>query len=40
MDAILVTQRAAFMAELPVSLDTRRDRLDRAVRMLTEGAMR
>lgn len=40
LNDILVTQRTAFMAELPVSLDTRRDRLDRAARMLTDGAER
>jgi len=40
MKTILDRQRAAFMAELPVSLDTRRDRLDRAIAMVAENAER
>jgi coniferyl-aldehyde dehydrogenase len=36
--AKLQTQRVAFQAELPVSLDVREDRLTRAIRMLVEHA--
>lgn len=38
MHAILERQRQAFMAELPVRLDTRRDRLRRAIAMLSDHA--
>lgn len=40
MDQVLAGQRAAFMAELPVSLDTRRDRLKRAAAMVRDHAGR
>ena len=40
MKAILDAQRAAFMAELPVSLDVRRDRLKRAAAMIRDHADR
>ncbi len=38
MRDLLDAQRAAFMAELPVSLDSRRDRLKRAIAMVSENA--
>ncbi|MFM6854020.1 MAG: aldehyde dehydrogenase family protein, partial [Sphingopyxis sp.] len=38
MRATLDAQRADFMAQLPVSLDVRRDRLDRAIAMLVDHA--
>lgn len=38
LNAILAAQRAAFNAELPVSLAARRDRLTRAVKMLVDNA--
>ena len=34
LQAVLDAQRTAFLSELPVSLETRRDRLDRALAML------
>ncbi|MBC9031294.1 coniferyl aldehyde dehydrogenase [Sphingomonas sp. JC676] len=37
---ILERQRAAFMAELPVSIDVRKDRLKRAIAMIAENADR
>ncbi len=40
MKHILQAQRAAFMAELPVSLDARRDRLHRAKAMVRDHAAR
>ena len=40
LDATLAAQRAAFAAELPVSLDVRRDRLTRAKAMVKDGAGR
>ncbi|WP_343521440.1 coniferyl aldehyde dehydrogenase [Sphingomonas sp.] len=40
MREILDRQRAAFMAELPVSIETRRDRLRRAAAMLKDHAAR
>lgn len=40
MREILALQRAAFMDELPVSLDVRRDRLARAAAMITDHAAR
>ena len=40
MRDILDAQRAAFMAELPVSLDIRRDRLTRAKAMIRDHAVR
>ena len=36
--ATLAAQRAAFMAELPVSADVRRDRLKRAIAMIRDNA--
>ncbi|MEG3089716.1 coniferyl aldehyde dehydrogenase [Sphingomonas sp. PB4P5] len=36
--AMLAVQREAFMAELPVSLDTRKDRLKRAAALLSDNA--
>ncbi|MBN8813078.1 MULTISPECIES: coniferyl aldehyde dehydrogenase [Sphingomonas] len=38
MRDLLDAQRTAFMAELPVSLDARRDRLRRAVAMISDNA--
>lgn len=38
LDASLAAQRAAFMAELPVSIAVRKDRLTRAMRMMVEQA--
>ncbi len=38
MRDLLDAQRAAFMAELPVSLDTRRDRLKRTIAMVSDNA--
>ncbi|NNM76761.1 coniferyl aldehyde dehydrogenase [Sphingomonas sp. ID1715] len=38
LTTLLQAQRAAFQADLPVSADTRRDRLTRAIRMLVENA--
>jgi coniferyl-aldehyde dehydrogenase len=38
LNTILQQQRAAFQAELPVSVEVRRDRLTRAIRMLVENA--
>ncbi|MBB4838688.1 coniferyl-aldehyde dehydrogenase [Sphingomonas kyeonggiensis] len=38
MRDLLDAQRAAFMAELPVSLDSRRDRLKRAIAMVSDNA--
>ena len=38
LTTLLQVQRAAFQAELPVSAETRRDRLTRAIRMLVENA--
>lgn len=40
MKNILALQRATFMAELPVSLAARRDRLDRAIAMVADNAAR
>ena len=40
MRDVLEAQRAAFAAELPVSLDARRDRLKRAAAMIRDGAGR
>jgi coniferyl-aldehyde dehydrogenase len=40
MRDLLDRQRAAFMAELPVSLDTRKDRLKRAIAMIADNAGR
>lgn len=40
MDRMLATQRAAFMAELPVTLAVRKDRLKRAAAMITDHATR
>lgn len=40
MTEILAAQRAAFMAELPVSLSVRRDRLNRAAAMIADNAER
>jgi len=40
MHDILAAQRAAFMAELPVSLDVRKDRLRRAAAMIADNADR
>ncbi|MBX3564353.1 MAG: coniferyl aldehyde dehydrogenase [Sphingomonas sp.] len=40
MQDILDRQRTAFMAELPVSLEARRDRLKRAIAMVSENAER
>jgi len=40
MRDLLDAQRTAFMAELPVSLDTRRDRLKRAIAMVADNADR
>ncbi|RYD54566.1 MAG: aldehyde dehydrogenase family protein, partial [Sphingomonadales bacterium] len=40
MQDILARQRSAFMAELPVSLEARRDRLKRAIAMVSENAGR
>lgn len=40
MQDILDRQRKAFMAELPVSLESRRDRIKRAIAMLSENAER
>ncbi len=40
MRKLLEAQRSAFMAELPVSLDVRRDRLERAIAMVSENAAR
>lgn len=40
MQDLLAAQRAAFMAELPVPLDARRDRLKRAIAMVSENADR
>lgn len=40
MREILDRQRAAFMAELPVSIETRKDRLRRAVAMVKDNAAR
>ena len=40
MRDLLEAQRAAFMAELPVSLDARRDRLKRAIAMISANADR
>lgn len=40
MQDILDRQRKAFMAELPVSLEARRDRLKRAIAMVSENAGR
>ena len=36
MKTVLEAQRAAFMAELPVSIATRKDRLKRAIRLLVD----
>jgi coniferyl-aldehyde dehydrogenase len=38
MDAALARQRAAFMAELPVSLAARRDRLKRCIALMKDNA--
>ena len=38
MRDLLDAQRSAFMAELPVSLDARRDRLKRAIAMISDNA--
>ena len=38
MQDVLAQQRAAFMAELPVSLATRKDRLSRAIAMIGDNA--
>jgi len=40
MDRMLAAQRAAFMAELPVTLAVRKDRLKRAAAMITDHATR
>ncbi len=40
MDALLEAQRAAFMAELPVTLAARKDRLTRAAAMIRDHAAR
>ncbi|MEP9360340.1 coniferyl aldehyde dehydrogenase [Sphingomonas sp. KR3-1] len=40
MRELLDAQRAAFMAELPVSLEARRDRLKRAIAMVSDNAGR
>ena len=40
MSGILAAQRAAFMAELPVPMATRKDRLNRAAAMMTDNADR
>ncbi len=40
MRDILERQRAAFMAELPVSIEARKDRLKRAIAMIAENADR
>ncbi|MGY4396301.1 coniferyl-aldehyde dehydrogenase [Sphingomonas sp. UYAg733] len=40
LKAILAAQRAAFMAELPVSIATRKDRLKRAAAMIADNAER
>ena len=40
MHDILATQRAAFTAELPVSLNVRKDRLKRAAAMIADNADR
>ena len=40
MSGILAAQRAAFMAELPVPMATRKDRLNRAAAMITDNADR
>ena len=40
MKDLVAAQRAAFMAELPVSLDARRDRLNRAKAMIRDHAAR
>jgi len=40
MRDLLDTQRTAFMTELPVSLDVRRDRLKRAIAMVADNADR
>src|SRR4051812_43954039 len=40
MQQILERQRRTFMAELPVSLDTRKDRLKRATAMIADNAAR
>ncbi|TPG12806.1 coniferyl aldehyde dehydrogenase [Sphingomonas oligophenolica] len=40
MTAILAAQRGAFMAELPVGLDIRKDRLKRAAAMIKDHAAR
>jgi coniferyl-aldehyde dehydrogenase len=40
MRELLDRQRAAFMAELPVSLDVRKDRLKRAIAMVADNADR
>ncbi|MES2754304.1 MAG: aldehyde dehydrogenase family protein, partial [Pseudomonadota bacterium] len=38
MEATLATMRAAFMAELPVALDVRKDRLKRAIALVRDNA--
>jgi coniferyl-aldehyde dehydrogenase len=38
LNTILQQQRAAFQAELPVSVEVRRDRLTRAIKLLVENA--
>jgi coniferyl-aldehyde dehydrogenase len=40
MDALLAAQRSAFMAELPVTLSARKDRLRRAAAMIRDNAAR
>ncbi len=40
MDDLLAAQRAAFMAELPVSIAARRDRLARAIALVRDNAPR
>jgi coniferyl-aldehyde dehydrogenase len=40
MQGLLDAQRAAFMAELPVPLEARRDRLKRAIAMISDNAGR
>lgn len=40
MDAILAAQRAAFIAELPVGIDVRKDRLKRAAAMIKDHGSR
>ena len=40
MQTILAAQRAAFMAELPVSMAVRKDRLKRAAAMMRDNAAR